>query len=99
MTHQPMCQVRLKEFPVPPVDEEFLTRLVTELDGEAVRALILRGSYARGDASSYSDVDLTRFVKATPEQGQQKQFTYHEGRLVSISTRTFAQERARLAVP
>jgi hypothetical protein len=32
------------------LSDEFLARLVAELDNEAVRAIILRGSYARGDA-------------------------------------------------
>jgi predicted nucleotidyltransferase len=69
------------------------------LDNDAVRAIILRGSYARGDASSYSDLDFTRFVKEPPEESQAKRFTYREGRLISISTRTLDQERKRLAVP
>jgi predicted nucleotidyltransferase len=89
----------LKELSVAPVDEAFLGRLVAELDSDDVTAIILRGSCARGDATSYSDIDLTRIVKYPPEEAQQKQFLYREGRLVSLSTRTLAQERARLALP
>jgi predicted nucleotidyltransferase len=104
MTHQisdNQCawHVHLKELPASPVDDAFLGRLVVELDSDAVTAIILRGSYARDDASSYSDVDLTRFVKEPPEASQQKQFAYHEDRLISISTRTLAQERERLTIP
>ena len=62
-------------------------------------AIILRGNYARGDATPYSDVDLTRFVKQLPERAQQKQFTFREGRLISISIRTIDQERERLSAP
>ncbi len=77
----------------------FLSRLVAELDNEAVTAMILKGSYARGDATAYSDIDLTRFVKEPPERTQQKRFVYCGDLLISISTRTFAQERERLTDP
>jgi predicted nucleotidyltransferase len=104
MTHQVLPNTgtwhgHLKEPSAAPVDEAFLGRLAAELDGNTVTALILKGSYTRGDATSYSDIDLTRIVKQPPEESQQKQFFYREGRLVSLSTRTLAQERERLAVP
>ncbi len=104
MTHQvsPHTYTRhghLKELSAAPVDEAFLGRLVAELDSDDVTAIILKGSYARGDATSYSDIDLTQIVKHPPEEAQQKRFLYREGRLISLSTRTLAQERARLAVP
>src|SRR5207248_1461030 len=41
------------------VSDEFLTGLVSELDNDNVSAIILKGSCARGDETSYSDVDLT----------------------------------------
>src|SRR5579883_2303040 len=97
--NQDAWYVQLTECSAPPVDEAFLDKLVAELDKDEVRAIILRGSYARGDASSYSDLDFTRFVKEPPEESQAKQFTYREGRLISISTRTLDQERKRLLVP
>lgn len=38
--------------------------LVRRFDRPEVRALVLMGSYARGDANPYSDVDLVRFTAA-----------------------------------
>jgi hypothetical protein len=38
--------------------------LVHRFDGPDVRALVLMGSHARGDAGPYSDIDLVRFVAA-----------------------------------
>jgi predicted nucleotidyltransferase len=79
--------------------DEFLSKLVAELDNETVTAIILYGSYARGNAAPYSDVDLDRFVKEPPERIQQKRFTYRDGLLVSIATRTISQERGAFTIP
>lgn len=68
---------------------------VSELDGLAARfagpevtAIALMGSYARGDAGSYSDVDLVRFAGhdavAVPGDGSY----LVDGRLVVVSTHT-----------
>jgi predicted nucleotidyltransferase len=81
------------------LSDEFLSKLVAELDNETVTAIILYGSYARGDAAPYSDVDLDRFVKEPPDRIRQKRFTYRDGRLVSIGTRTISQERKSFTVP
>jgi predicted nucleotidyltransferase len=81
------------------LSDVFLSELVTELDNDAVTAIILRGSYARGDAVPYSDVDLTRLVKEQPERTQRKQFTYRHGFLISISTRTIEQYREDFTIP
>ena len=61
------------------LSDGLVSELVTELDNDSVTAIILRGSYARGDAVPYSDVDLTRLVKDQPEPTQRKQFTYRHG--------------------
>ncbi len=81
------------------LSDGLLSELVTELDNDAVTAIILRGSYARGDAVPYSDVDLTRLVKKQPEPTQRKQFTYRHGFLISISTRTIDQYREDFTLP
>jgi|SRR5579875_2173706 predicted nucleotidyltransferase len=96
--YQSPSHVNLKKLPVSPIDEAFFARLVAELDSDALTAIVLKGSYARGDASYYSDIDLTCFVKELPEQSQ-KRFAYKEGHLISISTRTLDEERERLAKP
>lgn len=43
---------------------EQLESLVAHVDAAAVQAVLLIGSYARGDAGPYSDVDLLRLVPA-----------------------------------
>jgi predicted nucleotidyltransferase len=89
-------------FPSSPVflPDEFLARLVTELDDETVRAIILHGSYARGDAiPPYSDVDLVRIVFETPEVCEHKRFLAREGYLLSVSTRPLSAYHQRLALP
>ena len=49
--------------PIHSLPPEFLAQLLPELEHEDVRAIILRGSYARGDAfPPYSDIDLTLIV-------------------------------------
>src|SRR6266496_339805 len=81
------------------VSHEFLSRLVTELDEDAVTAIILTGSVARGEATPYSDVDLTRFVQEGSEYTAYKPYTYREGRLISINTRTISHYREQFTVP
>jgi hypothetical protein len=86
--------------PSPRLSEEFLARLVAELDDETVRAIILRGSYARGDATPpYSDVDLTRIIQETAGPDQPKYYIWREGYLVSVSTHSYAAYHERLRQP
>lgn len=69
-------------------------------DDEGVEALGLTGSYARGQATAHSDVDLLRFVAAEPESDRERyQLWLLDGRLVSVSTTTLASKRAELARP
>jgi predicted nucleotidyltransferase len=89
-------------FPSPPVflPDKFLDRLVAEFDDETVRAIILHGSYARGDAlPPYSDVDLVRVVFETPEVREHKRFLTRDGYLLSVSTRPLSTYQQRLALP
>jgi predicted nucleotidyltransferase len=79
------------------LSDEFLSDLIAELDNDNVIALALVGSYARGNATLYSDVDVLRFVREVPERT--KQYIYRHGRLIGISTRTFGQYRKRLTAP
>jgi hypothetical protein len=77
----------------------FLSKLVTEFDETTVTAMVLVGSYARGDATLYSDVDMIRFVYDMPEQAQQKLYTYRDGRLIGLVTRTLSQYREWFTLP
>ena len=89
-----------------PLPDEFLGALLAEVDGDDLIGVLLGGSYARGDATPFSDIDLARFVPDAAGPGP-KRFTYCDGRLVSIATKTVAAwrseftrpERAIVAVP
>jgi predicted nucleotidyltransferase len=79
---------------------EFLSHLIPELDDEMVTAIILHGSYARGDSHPpYSDVDLVRITKETPERTQQKRFLWHDGYLLNLSSRPLSVYREWLTLP
>ncbi len=82
------------------LSDAFLNELVAELDGEDVLAIALMGSYARGDATAYSDVDVVRFA-AKPPEGDEEGYTlqYRGGRLVSISTTTLEAKERELSHP
>jgi len=80
--------------------DEFLSRLVAELDDETVRAIILHGSYARGDAvPPYSDVDLVRITRETPDRTQQKRFIWHDSYLLNLSSRPLSIYQEWLTIP
>lgn len=50
-------------YEAPTLSEEFLNALVTELDNDDIVGIILGGSFARGEARPYSDVDIACFVR------------------------------------
>jgi predicted nucleotidyltransferase len=71
--------------------------LIQLADAPDVIGIGLTGSYARGDETPYSDIDLLRFVREMPESG-----TYQlqaDGRLISLSTTTIERKRADLSTP
>jgi predicted nucleotidyltransferase len=79
---------------------EFLARLIPELDDDAVRAILLHGSYARGNANSpYSDVDLVRIMQETPDRTQQKRFIWRDGYLLNLSSRPLSVYQEWLTIP
>lgn len=79
---------------------EFLAQILPELDDETVTAIILHGSYARGNAMPpYSDIDLVRILKETPERRQQKRFIWHQGFLLNLSSRPLSIYRDWLTQP
>lgn len=78
----------------------FLSQLVTELDSPDVTAIILHGSYARGDAvPPYSDIDIVRILQETAEQTAQKQFLWRDGYLLNLSSRPLSTYRKWLSRP
>lgn len=77
-----------------------LAQLVAELDDDTVRAIILHGSYARGDAvPPYSDVDLVRITRETPDRTQQKRFIWRDGYLLNLSSRPLSVYQEWLTIP
>ena len=84
----------------PVLSSEFLARLIADLDDETVTAIILHGSYARGDAMPpYSDVDLVRILHETPERKQQKRFIWYNGYLLNLSSRPLSIYKEWLTLP
>lgn len=82
------------------LSDAFLTKMVAELDDEATQAVILHGSYVRGDALPvYSDVDIVRILQETAGQYEQKRFIYRDGYLLSISSRPLSVYRTRFMQP
>lgn len=80
------------------LSEEFLNTLVAELDEPDTVGIVLGGSYARGEANQFSDVDLACFAKDEAEP-RRKWFLYREERLVSVATKTVAGVRAEMSRP
>jgi hypothetical protein len=72
--------------------------LLHDLATPNTEAIILGGSYARGDATPYSDVDIVHFVTAPPPSADRR-YVYKDNLLISIATRTFAWYRTAVAQP
>lgn len=82
------------------LSEEALAALLERFGGSAVDGLALTGSYARGEATGYSDIDLLRFVVAEPSTEREHYRLYLlDGRLLSVTTTTIIAKRAELARP
>lgn len=76
----------------------FLAELVQELDNADIVGITLGGSYARGEATQYSDVDLACFwregLKPPP-----KRFFYRGGKLISVKMTSVSEIQGMLARP
>ncbi len=80
------------------LSDTLLEKLVTEVNAEQMRGIILGGSQARGDATPYSDVDLACFV---PDSFRplRKRFLYREDHLISIGLKTLEGVQQQLSDP
>ena len=78
--------------------DEFLRELVQELDHEDIVGITLGGSYARGTATEYSDVDLACFWREGVKPPL-KRFLYRQGRLISIKMTSVTEIREMLKRP
>jgi predicted nucleotidyltransferase len=78
----------------------FIKRIVAELDGEDVVAIGLTGSYARGAATPYSDVDIYRFGQQSAKDAYDRYaLRMMEGHLVSITKATVQAKREDMSEP
>lgn len=75
-----------------------LNTLVTELDDDEITGIVLGGSYARGEATQYSDIDLAPFLtnEAAPRK---KHVFYRDGYLVSVSYKAVSAVLRDLTLP
>ncbi len=74
-----------------------LTRRFT---GVGVEALALTGSFARGEATRHSDIDLLRFVAEAPTTPREAYHLWLLGEhLVSVTTTSIAAKRAEITQP
>lgn len=74
--------------------------LVTEFVGDTIDAAALSGSYARGTADAYNDVDPVLYSHAPLAPSvRRERLAYHRERLVSIDVQTFEDRRANLRSP
>ncbi|OLE01733.1 MAG: hypothetical protein AUG82_10530 [Ktedonobacter sp. 13_1_20CM_4_53_11] len=85
-------------YEAPTLSEEFLNALVAELDNDDIVGIILGGSFARGEARPYSDVDIACFVRDAVKLPQ-KRFFYRSGRLVSVAATNATDIQSRLTNP
>ncbi len=78
--------------------DAFLAELVQELDHEDIVGITLGGSYARGSATLYSDIDLACFWRAGLRPPP-KRFLYRQEKLVSVKMTSVAEMHGMLARP
>ncbi|HXX77260.1 MAG TPA: nucleotidyltransferase domain-containing protein [Ktedonobacteraceae bacterium] len=83
---------------VPPISDTFLKKLITEIDDDTIRGIVLGGSHARGNPTPYSDIDLACFVADT-FRPLRKRYLYREEHLVSIGLKTLAGVKEQIADP
>ncbi len=80
------------------LSDEFLQALVAEIDKDDIVGITLGGSYVRGNATPYSDVDLGCFYKDEASLLPHC-LLYKNGLMVSVNTTTVASVRADLTRP
>lgn len=79
------------------LQDSFLQSLVNRIDHPSVVGIAYAGSYARGHAGPYSDVDMQIYVSTMPES--KYGLRYWDGHLISLSFNTVEGERTNLLHP
>lgn len=81
------------------LSDEILHELIAEY-APGSQGLLLTGSFARGDATEHSDVDLWRIVQEPPRTESQRYQLFIRGNyLVSLSQATLEEKEADLCKP
>ena len=80
--------------------DAFLRDLVAEFAPEGIIAVALAGSYARGEATRWSDVDIIRYATTLPSTSEGRYtLAIRSARLFSLTTTTIAAKQAEMAQP
>ncbi|MDL1912338.1 hypothetical protein FBQ81_16870 [Chloroflexi bacterium CFX6] len=83
-----------------PLSDPFIRSILEQVDSPDVVGVGVVGSYARGQESKYSDVDLDIFVGKLPESEYDRYtLRYWDGKLVSLKYTLPDDERAALTNP
>jgi hypothetical protein len=80
------------------LSEDFISALIATIDSDRYVGIMLGGSYARGDATEWSDVDIACIV-TDDARLERKRFIYLGGKQVSLGVKSIAGIRAQLAKP
>jgi hypothetical protein len=82
------------------LSEPFIQSLLERIDSPDVIGVAVVGSYARGQESKYSDVDLDIYTSKLPENVYDRYtLRYLDGKLISQKYTLLADERAALSDP
>ena len=82
------------------LSDDFLRALVAEFADETIHAVALSGSFARGAADAYSDLDLVCYTRSLPRARRDRErLLYRDGRLVSVDLQSLDDRLADLRQP
>ena len=82
------------------LSDSFIQSVLERIDSPEVVGVGIVGSYARGQESKYSDVDLDIYVSKLPENKYERYtLRYLEERLVSLKYAMLEEERSALTNP
>jgi len=80
--------------------DSFIQSILEQIDSPDVLGICISGSYARGQASKYSDVDLDIYVSKLPENKYERYaLRYLDEKLVSLKYTLLDDERSALTDP
>ena len=83
-----------------PISDTFIQTVLEKDDSPNVVAMGLVGSYARGQETKHSDVDLDIYVTELPENEYDRYtLRYWDNKLISLKYVTIADERSALNDP